>query len=238
LICYSTRYALRKPRSTWIALEQRFDAGKYPPKLSGEISMKRISFTLELGIIRAVTTRTTSLRMGANMKKAFTLAMGIPLLMIGAANAQQKQNYAEVGYVALRYSEPGAKASPSAGRLIVGSNVMDNLGVEVMGAMGLGSGTADGVSVKLDSGFGAFLRPQLNLGDALQVFGRVGYFRSSITGKSGPVEVKTSGGDIAYGVGLSYGVTDRVAITGDYMWYYDKSSVAIKGFSIGAKFGF
>jgi opacity protein-like surface antigen len=176
--------------------------------------------------------------MGANMKKAFSLAMAIPLLMIGTANAQQKQNYAEVDYVALRYSEPGAKASPSAGRLIVGSNVMENLGVEVMGAIGLGSGSTDGVSVKLDSGFGAFLRPQLKLGDALQVFGRVGYFRASLSGKSGPVEVKTSGGDIAYGLGVSYGVSDGVAITADYMWYYDKSSVAIKGFAVGAKFGF
>jgi opacity protein-like surface antigen len=92
--------------------------------------------------------------------------------------------------------------------------------------------------VKLDSGFGAFLRPQLKLGDALQVFGRVGYFRASLSGKSGPVEVKTSGGDIAYGLGVSYGVSDGVAITADYMWYYDKSSVAIKGFAVGAKFGF
>jgi len=172
------------------------------------------------------------------MNKVLTLAIGLPFLMIGAANAQQKQNYAEVDYVALRYSEPGAKASPSAGRLIVGTEVMDNLGVEVMGAIGLASGTSGGVSVKMDSGIGAFLRPQLKLGEALQVFGRIGYFRASLTGKSGPAEVKTSGGDIAYGLGVSYGVTDSVAITGDYMWYYDKSSVAIKGFSVGAKFSF
>jgi hypothetical protein len=37
---------------------------------------------------------------------------------------------------------------------------------------------------------------------------------------------------------VSYGVSDGVAITADYMWYYDKSSVAIKGFAVGAKFGF
>lgn len=172
------------------------------------------------------------------MKKTFTLAIAIPLLMIGAANAQQKKNYAEVDYVAVRYSEPGAKASPSAGRLIVGSNVADNLGVEVMGIIGLGSGTTGGVSVKMDSGIGAFLRPQLKLGDSLELFGRVGYFRAAISGKSGPVEIKTSGGDIAYGAGLSFGVTNNVSITGDYMWYYDKSSVAIKGFSVGAKIGF
>jgi len=45
--------------------------------------------------------------------------------------------------------------------------------------------------------------------------------------------ISDSGGDMAYGAGLSYRITDTTSLNADYMSYYNKDGVKGTGFTIG-----
>ena len=45
--------------------------------------------------------------------------------------------------------------------------------------------------------------------------------------------VSDTGGDTAYGLGLSYKLSETMSLNADYMRYYNKNSVKGTGFTVG-----
>ena len=155
-----------------------------------------------------------------------------------AAHANDVAGYAEIAYGQINYEESGYKFTPGMGRLIVGGAVNDNLALEVMGALGMGKSTSGIVSLEINNAFGLYARPFLKLNDTFEVFGRVGYFRGSITASASTISISDSGSDLSYGIGAGVKVAEKISIVADYMTYYDKNSIKINGWTVGAKIGF
>ncbi|MCX7222676.1 MAG: outer membrane beta-barrel protein [Burkholderiales bacterium] len=174
------------------------------------------------------------------MKKHFLyLAMSSALLSACAiASAEDKPFYFEAGFTGLTYTEPGYSLNPSAVRAVIGTKIYENIALEAMGAIGVASGKIGVVSLDLNNGIGLFVKPYVRVNDLIELFGRAGYFRGEYTATAPGVSLKTSGSDLAYGVGASIKVVENISLTVDYMAYYDKSSITTNGWTLGAKFGF
>ncbi len=173
------------------------------------------------------------------MNNKWTYAIILAAAGIGSsALAQEKTNYVEGAFGQLTYEESGYSLTPTIGRLVVGGKVADNLALEVMGAAGFGSSTVGVVTLKVNNAFGAYAKPYIKINEKVELFGRLGFTRASLTASGPGATISTSGGDVSYGIGIGVEVAENISLVADYMSYYDKSSISIKGWSVGAKFGF
>lgn len=169
------------------------------------------------------------------------------LLVAGGAQAQAQTKandtpfYGEIGYSALTYKEPAAKAHPKAVRLIGGYELNPNLAVEAHVLLNAkeGATNVDGidVKVKIDNIWGVFLKPKVTVMPELEVFGRLGYARLNATATASAmgasVSVSDSGNSFAYGIGAAYAISDKVTLSLDYTSYYDRKEVQVKGPTLG-----
>lgn len=145
---------------------------------------------------------------------------------------------------------PNVGFSTSALRTTFGKRVHKNLDVEFMTMMGLSESTDRAfignlpltVGIKLEPSYGLYLKPKAKISDTMEVFGRVGYFRSKYTAtvKAQGVSVSESGseGDISLGYGAMINLTNNASLTFDYMHYMNKVDVKTDGFGLGLKFNF
>ena len=168
---------------------------------------------------------------------------------LGKAGLANQGLYGELGLSLLSYkiSDYGISAKPIMLRAIAGYDFHPNLAIEAM--LGLGLRGANGVgyygsaySVSAGTMLGAYAKPRLQVGNTLEVFGRLGLVNtsSSVGGYSG-----TDGGaGLSYGAGFNFkpGWTSfgnrEVSINGDYMSYYNGSGVKYTGFTVGAGMAF
>lgn len=153
--------------------------------------------------------------------------------------------YAEMGLSLLNYKISGAgiSAKPIMLRAIAGYDFHPNLALEAMLGLGLRGANSVGhygnaYHVSAGTMIGAYAKPRLQVGNTLEIFGRLGLTNtsSSVGGYTG-----TDGGaGLSYGAGFSFkpGWTSfgnrQIAINGDYMSYYSHSGVKYTGFTIGA----
>ncbi len=157
------------------------------------------------------------------------------------AQAQAKANdtpfYGEIGYSALTYKDPDLKARPKAVRLLGGYELNPNLGVEAHLLLNAKEGHTNyqGIpgQIKLDSAWGLFLKPKMAVMPDVEIFGRVGYARVRNTYTEAGFSDKQSANSFAYGLGAAYSITDKVTLSLDYMSYYDRKDVRIKGPTLG-----
>ncbi|HEX5311987.1 porin family protein [Aquabacterium sp.] len=163
-----------------------------------------------------------------------------------SAHAQQKPNfYVEAGYTFVNYEEnidgDIYKSSPKAIRLIGGAELSKNVALEAMVGFNGGndSVTANGVNYptvkfKMDSMYGVFVKPKVELAPNFELFGRLGYTHATATVSEpdyGSFEASDS--DFSYGVGITYRIDPKLSISADYMSYLNKTDYSAKGFTIG-----
>jgi outer membrane autotransporter protein len=170
--------------------------------------------------------------------KAIAIAAAAASLMLGvAAHAQQQPAtspvYGELGYSWTQIHGNGFKATPGALRGIIGYDLHPNFAVEGMVAAGTGHDTDNGVSAKLKSSYGLFLKPKYDIGNA-ELFARVGWARTNVGLSTGDV----SSSDFAYGVGVKYNFTPRINVGLDYTRLADKNGVKVNGVTLGVGYNF
>ena len=116
----------------------------------------------------------------------------------------------------------------------VGYDFMNYLGAELRGTAGL---YADSGATKLRQ-FGAYLKPNVDLMDGLNLYGLLGASNvnsSDLT--TGNMNDKQTG--FSYGLGLDYGITDSVSVFVDVMNYLQKSDTTdLYGATLGAAYHF
>lgn len=163
-----------------------------------------------------------------------------------SAHAQQKPNfYVEAGYTFLNYEEDvwgdTYTSSPKAIRFTAGAELSKNVAIEAM--IGLNGGddsvSSDGVTYssvkfKIDSMYGVYVKPKVELAPNFELFGRLGYTHATATVSEpdyGSEEASDS--SFSYGVGVSYRIDSKLSINADYMSYLNKTDYSAKGFTIG-----
>ncbi len=166
-------------------------------------------------------------------------------LLLAAACAQS-QTYVEVGWLRVKAKESVSNndwsATPSAARGILGYELDPNLAIEGLAALGVNRATvstADTDQLKIESIFGAYLKPKFKLNDRLEVFGRLGYARLKGVGYSeGYAPAPETDSRMSYGAGLSYAIKENTFLSVDYMHYLKKEQLRYTGFSVGLGYRF
>lgn len=154
--------------------------------------------------------------------------------------------YAEISHMGLKYSEPGISAKPTAIKGIMGWKQSDGLAYEALVALG-GSdgnfryGVVNG-AVGVNSMIGFFTKASTKLAEGTELFARVGIVSTKIdqsaSAGSYRLSQNTTGGDLAYGVGLKYSFSKDYALVVDYTNYYNKGDIKIQGLGVGVSFNY
>lgn len=170
--------------------------------------------------------------------KAIATAAAAASLMLGvAAHAQQAAPvspvYGELGYSWTQIHGNGFKATPGAVRGIIGYDLHPNVAIEGMLESGAGNDTDNGVTAKLKSGYGLFVKPKYDIGNT-ELFARAGWARTNVGLSTGDV----SSSDFAYGAGVKYNVTPRVNVGLDYTRLADRNGVKVDGVTLGVGYKF
>ncbi len=167
-----------------------------------------------------------------------TLAACLGSCLAGAVLAAEPtaSSYVEGGYAFPKLSVDGL--SFNQGNLVArgGYNFNRNFGAEFMGAAGVSSGNYFGVTLKMDSAYGAYLKAQFELAPQFELFARAGW--THITLSSNAVSGTGSDSSFSYGGGAQYLFTKHWYLQGEYTSLYDKDGVTIKGPAIGVGYRF
>ena len=179
--------------------------------------------------------------------KLIAIAAASALLMIGTAHAQQARSaaagaYAEIGYTQFNIDGGGSDVKPGALRGIVGYNVHPNVAVEGMLAFGVKEDdvSVGGVNaeVKLKNALGLYVKPKVNVGEAFEVFGRLGYTRAKVEASVGALSGSGSESGFSYGLGANFAFSPRAYVGIDYMRYLKEDGVKTDGFTVGVGYRF
>ncbi len=177
--------------------------------------------------------------------KTTTTAVAIALTALGA-HAQTAQSatpfYGSIGYEAIDITARGSNgtARTQPGMLLgtIGYQLHPNLAVEgVLGGTVRKddvklNGFNTGIDGSVDSAYGVFVKPSLNLTDRLSVFGRVGYVHTKTSLSAGNVSVSDSSEDVAYGLGASYDLTATSYVQAGWTQYRDRKGVEADGWGV------
>jgi hypothetical protein len=176
------------------------------------------------------------------MKNAkFAWVALLAALAAGTASAQSMVHdsgyYGEIGYTPLSIDGKGVKYKPDVVRFVFGKDLNSNLSIEGMYLTTVSKDTYNGTTASY-SGYGLYLKPKMELTNDTEVFARVGYARSESKESGAGFSSSGSGSDLSYGIGIQTKFTKEVYGQLDYINYYDKDSVKIKGFtvSMGTRF--
>lgn len=151
-----------------------------------------------------------------------------------APSALLPDRYAEVSYVPLRISVGTIGVDViDLGRLMLGVRPHPNVDVEAMVATSLADAKFGGTAAfKIPRSMGLFVKPGLDVGPGLRIFGRMGMIDTRVQAADGS-STALSDRSTAYGMGISYRLTDRVSFVADYMRYADFKLVTVEGTSLG-----
>jgi len=176
------------------------------------------------------------------MKKiltAITLIAGASL-----ANADSFP-YGEFAYLPFTYYETvnGTTYSATGGtaaRGIIGVDLVESLAIEAMYATGINMAKTSGKNIKINSIYGFYVRPKINIGEKATLFARMGFTLvqgyTSISDSS--FKESETNNSISYGIGVSYKLNEILSVNADYMNYYNTNSSALPGLALGIGFRF
>lgn len=178
-----------------------------------------------------------------NSKHVFIALLAV--LATGTASAQSMNKdsgyYGEVGYSAIKFSDTDASTTPKLVRLIVGTNINENLDVE--GAIAFTAskddvkGSTDGIKYSAQH-VGFYAKPKIEIAKDTELFGRIGISRTTLKANGTNESTSDSFTKLAYGFGIQTQFTKDVYGQVDYMHLGKKDGVTAKGFtlSVGTRF--
>jgi attachment invasion locus protein len=167
---------------------------------------------------------------------------------LGHAQAVDSPLYGEIGYTAIqaKASAGGLSAKFEPGLLtgIVGYRFHPNLSVEGMVGVGMGdddvtvNGFNTGIKGKLGTSFGVFLRPSMHVSESVELFGRVGFVRSSVKLSMAGMSESDSDTGLAFGFGANFHLTKSSYLQASWTSHYYDDGVKLEGLGVawGMKF--
>jgi outer membrane autotransporter protein len=164
------------------------------------------------------------------------LGLGTALASVGAE--AQGNAYVEAGLTQLTWSGGGLSVKPTNALVRVGYDFTKNLAGELVATASVSSDTVQGISFKVDSGYGAYLKGKVDVAPNFELFARAGWVHATLSGAFMGISVSTSDSSFSYGAGLQYLFTKNWYVQGDYASYYDKSGDTIKGPSVSVGYRF
>jgi hypothetical protein len=172
------------------------------------------------------------------MTGKFLLALVLGAIAATVSAQENKKNYAEIGYGWASYEEAGWRLVPRMLKLSVGQKISDNIALEGMGAVGVSNSSVGGVTLRMDNAFGGYVKPFVELGNSVEIYGRLGYVRFSGTASGRGGSIYGYGSGFSYGGGGAFKFAQDNAVFVDYMVYHNQNGVYVYGATSGIRFGF
>lgn len=182
------------------------------------------------------------------MKNRFKFLCVAMLVASAGAHAQTTAPsgglYGELGVTSVKYSYAGYSITPKVLRGVLGYELHPNVAIEGMVGLGVSDGSTTFSGVKLvgevDHMMGLYVKPKVAVSPDLELFARVGFMRSKVTGSAPSFGVTGSAteSDASYGLGARYSFSKTTALVVDYMSYYSKDGEKANGLTIGLGFKF
>jgi opacity protein-like surface antigen len=174
--------------------------------------------------------------------------MAACLIAACAVNAQAQNSYAEIAFQTI---DMGLKSNASAIRGVLGTQLNDWMDVEGMIGVGVQEAQSDDSfisdvvvksKINIDRYAGVYAKPKFKIGNAIELFGRVGYastlFTAKASGQRGNrfVYSERSGSEsgLSYGLGASYALTQSFILSADYM----SMAEDLDAMSVGIRYAF
>jgi outer membrane immunogenic protein len=182
-----------------------------------------------------------------NTIKQIAALLGSCLLVIGSiahADTGGMKPYIEGSYAWPKLDSSGISATPSAGIVRAGVNLDQYWALEAVGVFGTSDANISGLSIplslKLKSGYGAYVKGQYPLAPHLELFARAGWLHATLEASAPGYGVSASSSDssFSYGGGFQIPFGTGWYAQADYMSYYSKSGDTIRGPSIGFGYRF
>ena len=132
----------------------------------------------------------------------------------------------------------------TAARGIIGVDLVESLALEAMFASGMtsASGTFNGYTyqLKLNSIYGFYVKPKVNIGEKAILFARIGFTQVSGTISVPSLSASTTLTDnsMSYGIGMSYKLDEILSLNADYMNYSNTNNSTATGMALGIGFRF
>ena len=168
----------------------------------------------------------------------FVGCLGTGAALPCAAAGNEGGIHVEAGYTQLSLSGDGISLKPANALVRVGYDITSNFSAELVGTASVASDSYQGVSFKVDNGYGAFLKGQSEILPKLELFARAGWMHTTLTGSFMVRSASASDSSFAYGVGVQYRFTKNWYGQMDYASYYDKGGDSIRGPSISFGYRF
>ena len=93
--------------------------------------------------------------------------------------------------------------------------------------------------IRVSQSVGLFIKPGIDLAPGWRVYARVGSINSRLRLESNAGDKESfSKSTTAYGVGLSYKLSDQWSLVGDYMRYGQVEGIAVNGATVGMAYRF
>jgi len=183
------------------------------------------------------------------MRNLRLAALALTCLTAPLAFAQKAPGglYGELGYTMITLSPTNfPDFKPTVLRGIVGYQLNSNFSVEGQLGMGLADGTAmvdqanAEANVKVSSMYGLYAKAKTELAPGFEAFGRAGYAKADATIKVNSIGYSESNSKdgFSWGIGAAYAISPAVALTVDYMSYFNKDDVKASGYTLGVQFNF
>ena len=151
-------------------------------------------------------------------------------------------SYLELGLVNATVDTGAGKASPTAVRLISGTDFHKYMGLEALFALSTSDGSATINNVpgrlKINNSWGLYLKPKFDVSPQIEVFGRIGFASTSLGGTGSLASASGTSQSGAYGLGLRFKFNKSLGINLDYMTYLQSGNTDVKGATIGLGYRF
>ena len=160
------------------------------------------------------------------------------------------QIYGELIYVSTTLkstvSGKSIQSSPAGVSGFLGYEVSENLAFDGALTTGIGTSdvTADGasqripVSMKINYGYGLYVKPKLKVYESTELFARLGYTEANFTTSAQSISISDTKSDWAYGFGGSYYLNQRTSLNASWMRLYNKDGVTSDGLFLGLGYKF
>jgi outer membrane immunogenic protein len=181
------------------------------------------------------------------MKKIILSTLASATLI--SSNAFANELYIGAGIAQLNFEAEESSVSVDfgdtvTGSIILGANITENFGIEGMLATSITDAEqtfADTLKTEMSINYAAALYAvgKVNISPEFQLYGKLGYIKAdfdiSLTNLNSGQKVSESGdeSDFSYGAGISYAISQTMALRGEYMSYFDKDGLTTDGFGIG-----
>jgi hypothetical protein len=173
------------------------------------------------------------------MKNSTKLGVFLVAILFAVVVRAEPLNF-DVGYSKLHFKESGtATDDVDHVKFAVSRNNFEALAsFNVRSAKGIYRGVSYEFTVPYI--LGLYYKPEIHLGAGINLFARVGITHASaeVKGTNSSLKVESSGNDLGFGLGMSMLSTKNTKVTLDYTSYYNRSGVAINGFSLTNTFLF